>query len=59
MIWNLHLEIWVCKTKQNILATFYLEDLSDFIVENADENLVLADMQKKLGRSANSFDEAI
>ena len=43
--------------KAKHLATLYLEDLSDFIVENADENFGFSRYAEKLGRSANSFDE--
>ncbi len=39
------------------LATLYLEDLSDFIVECIDENFGFSRYAEKLGRSANSFDE--
>jgi len=43
--------------KAKHLATLYLEDLSDFIVENIDENFGFSRYAEKLGRSANSFDE--
>ncbi len=43
--------------KAKHLATLYLEDLSDFIVENADENFGFSRYAEKLGRSANSFEE--
>lgn len=39
------------------LATVYLEDLSDFIVECVDENFGFSRYAERLGRSANSFDE--
>ncbi|WP_345093742.1 radical SAM protein [Flavobacterium chungnamense] len=43
--------------KAKHLATLYLEDLSDFIVECADENFGFSRYAERLGRSANSFDE--
>ena len=43
--------------KAKHLATLYLEDLSDFIVENIDENFGFSRYAEKLGRSTNSFDE--
>lgn len=43
--------------KAKHLATLYLEDLSDFIVENIDENFGFSRYSERLGRSANSFDE--
>lgn len=43
--------------KAKHLATLYLEDLSDFIVECVDENFGFSRYAEKLGRSANSFDE--
>lgn len=43
--------------KAKYLATLYLEDLSDFIVENIDENFGFSRYAERLGRSANSFDE--
>lgn len=43
--------------KAKHLATPYLEDLSDFIVENIDENFGFSRYAERLGRSANSFDE--
>ena len=43
--------------KAKHLTTLYLEDLSDFIVENIDENFGFSRYAEKLGRSANSFDE--
>lgn len=39
------------------LATLYLEDLSDFIVECVDEHFGFSRYAERLGRSANSFDE--
>ena len=38
------------------LATLYLEDISDFIVECVDENFGFSRYAEKLGRSANSFE---
>lgn len=38
------------------IATLYLEDLSDFIVGNIDQNFGFSRYAEKLGRSANSFD---
>lgn len=43
--------------KAKHLATLYLEDLSDFIVECADPNFGFSRYAERLGRSANSFDE--
>jgi hypothetical protein len=43
--------------KAKYLATLYLEDLSDFIVESVDENFGFSRYAERLGRSANSFDE--
>ena len=43
--------------KAKHLATLYLEDLSDFIVECVDENFEFSRYAERLGRSANSFDE--
>ncbi|ESU20609.1 hypothetical protein FCR2A7T_09150 [Flavobacterium cauense R2A-7] len=43
--------------KAKHLATLYLEDLSDFIVETVDENFGFSRYAERLGRSANSFDE--
>lgn len=42
--------------KAKHLATLYLEDLSDFIIECLDENFGFSRYAEKLGRSANSFD---
>lgn len=39
------------------LATLYLEDLSDFIIECVDPNFGFSRYAERLGRSANSFDE--
>ena len=43
--------------KAKHLATLYLEDLSDFIVECIDENFGFSRYAERLGRSAASFDE--
>ena len=43
--------------KAKHFVTLYLEDLSDFIVENIDENFGFSRYAERLGRSANSFDE--
>ncbi|WP_430400342.1 B12-binding domain-containing radical SAM protein [Flavobacterium sp.] len=43
--------------KAKHLATLYLEDLSDFIVECIDKNFGFSRYAERLGRSANSFDE--
>ena len=43
--------------KAKHLSTLYLEDLSDYIVENIDENFGFSRYAERLGRSANSFDE--
>lgn len=43
--------------KAKHLATLYLEDLSDFIVECVDPNFGFSRYAERLGRSANSFDE--
>ena len=43
--------------KAKHLATLYLEDLSDFIVECVDENFGFSRYAERLGRSANSFNE--
>ena len=43
--------------KAKHLATFYLEDISDFIVECIDPNFGFSRYAERLGRSANSFDE--
>lgn len=39
------------------LATLYLEDISDFIIECVDDNFGFSRYAERLGRSANSFDE--
>jgi hypothetical protein len=39
------------------LATLYLEDLSDFIVECIDENFGFSRYAERLGQSANDFEE--
>ncbi len=39
------------------LATLYLEDISDFIIECLDEHFGFSRYAERLGRSANSFDE--
>ena len=43
--------------KAKHLATLYLEDLSDFIVECVDGNFGFSRYAERLGRSAHSFDE--
>jgi hypothetical protein len=43
--------------KAKHLATLYLEDISDFIVEYVDANFGFSRYAERLGRSANSFDE--
>jgi len=43
--------------KSKHLATLYLEDLSDFIIECIDENFGFSRYAERLGRSANSFNE--
>ncbi len=43
--------------KAKHLATLYMEDLSDFVVECIDENFGFSRYAERLGRSANSFDE--
>lgn len=43
--------------KAKHFTTLYLEDLSDFMVENVDENFGFSRYAERLGRSANSFDE--
>ena len=43
--------------KAKHLATLYLEDISDFIVDCVDENFGFSRYAERLGRSANSFDE--
>jgi hypothetical protein len=43
--------------KAKHLATLFLEDISDFIVECVDSNFGFSRYAERLGRSANSFDE--
>lgn len=43
--------------KAKHLATLYLEDLSDLIVETIDSNFGFSRYAERLGRSAHSFDE--
>jgi len=43
--------------KAKHLATLFLEDLSDFIVECIDENFGFSRYAERLGKSANNFDE--
>ena len=43
--------------KAKHLATLYLEDLSDFIIECIDPDFGFSRYAERLGRSANSFDE--
>ncbi|MCB0706999.1 MAG: radical SAM protein [Saprospiraceae bacterium] len=43
--------------KAKHLATLFLEDLSDFIIECIDENFGFSRYAERLGRSANAFDE--
>lgn len=43
--------------KAKHIATLYLEDLSDFIVECIDPNFGFSRYAERLGQSANSFDE--
>jgi len=43
--------------KAKHLATLYLEDLSDFIVECADKNFGFSRYAESLGRCVNSFDD--
>lgn len=43
--------------KAKHLATLYLEDLSDFIVEAVDENFGFSRYAERLGRSANDFNQ--
>jgi hypothetical protein len=43
--------------KAKHLATLYLEDISDFIVECIDANFGFSRYAERLGRSAHSFDE--
>jgi hypothetical protein len=43
--------------KAKHLATLYLEDLSDYIVEHVDADFGFSRYAERLGKSANSFDE--
>ncbi|WP_288437839.1 radical SAM protein [uncultured Chryseobacterium sp.] len=43
--------------KAKHLATLYLEDISDYIVENIDSDFGFSRYAERLGKSANSFDE--
>ncbi|MDW9379058.1 B12-binding domain-containing radical SAM protein [Chryseobacterium sp. JV558] len=43
--------------KAKHLATLYLEDISDYIVENVDSDFGFSRYAERLGKSANSFDE--
>ncbi|WP_374541132.1 radical SAM protein [Flavobacterium sp.] len=43
--------------KAKHIATLYLEDLSDFIIECIDDNFGFSRYAERLGRSANSFNE--
>lgn len=43
--------------KAKHLATLYLEDISDFIVENIDPNFGFSRYAEKISSSANNFDE--
>ncbi|MEC5156479.1 B12-binding domain-containing radical SAM protein [Chryseobacterium sp. MP_3.2] len=43
--------------KAKHLATLYLEDISDFIVENIDLDFGFSRYAERIGQSANSFDE--
>lgn len=43
--------------KAKHLATLYLEDLSDYIVENIDADFGFSRYAERLGKTANSFDE--
>ena len=43
--------------KAKHLSTLYLEDLSDYIVENVDSDFGFSRYAERLGKSANSFDE--
>ncbi|SDL89027.1 B12-binding domain-containing radical SAM protein [Chryseobacterium taihuense] len=43
--------------KAKHLATLYLEDISDYIVENTDADFGFSRYAERLGKSANSFDE--
>ncbi|WP_209389941.1 radical SAM protein [Chryseobacterium sp. RR2-3-20] len=43
--------------KAKHLATLYLEDISDYIIENVDSDFGFSRYAERLGKSANSFDE--
>lgn len=43
--------------KAKHLCTLYLEDLSDYIIENIDSDFGFSRYAERLGKSANSFDE--
>ena len=43
--------------KAKHLATLYLEDISDYIVENIDSDFGFSRYAERIGQSANSFDE--
>lgn len=43
--------------KAKHLATLYLEDLSDYIIENIDADFGFSRYAERIGQSANSFDE--
>lgn len=43
--------------KAKHLATLYLEDISDLIIECVDENFGFSRYAERMGRSANSFDD--
>src|SRR5690606_38686911 len=43
--------------KAKHLATLYLEDLSDYIVENIDADFGFSRYAERIGQSANSFDD--
>ena len=43
--------------KAKHLATLYLEDISDYIVENIDADFGFSRYAERIGQSANSFDE--
>ena len=43
--------------KAKHLATLYLEDLSDYIIEHIDSDFGFSRYAERLGKSANSFDE--
>ena len=43
--------------KAKHLATLYLEDISDFIIENIDPDFGFSRYAERLGKSANSFDD--